>query len=354
MGKLQQLVRTRESYFEKISGMSRASQNAKKFSINSFELFCSEQFKITPVEKMIDELKKEEDKNIIYDVLQKWINWETINDVKNRFSHINGYLYYHGIKISPQDVQNNLNFPKIRKRQPYGVKLDELQDIINPAPYFKKTLYLALISSGIRIGEAVRIRKKDLDFSRNHIKITVPAEVSKNGISRITWMSKEAEKYNIKNINKLNDDDRVWRSDKPLYWENNVISEASMFRRYTDNANLTARYSSGVRKITLHSLRSYFITKGNKVDFGFGHALAGHDYYMKSYDRYDEDELYDMYLKLEPHLGVFDLTLKNQEITELQKINEKYQAIVNEKEKLEITIKNVVKSVLAEEKDCET
>jgi len=349
MGKLQQLVRTRDSYYEKISGMSRSSHKAKKFAIQGFERFCKEQFSISPVEKLIDELKEEEE-NIIYDVIQKWINWESIDDIKNRFSHLNGYLYYHGIKISSQDVRHNLNFPKVKKRQPYGVKLEELQDIMSPVPYIKKALYLALVSSGMRIGEALRIQKKDLNFSRNRIQITIPAEIAKNGIERITWLSKEAEKYNIKKINKLDDDELVWGSSKPLHWENNVISQVIMFGRYTVKANLDMKYASGIRKITLHSLRSYFITKGNKVDFGFGHALGGHDYYMK---RYDEDDLYDMYLKLEPHLGIFDLTLKNQEITELQKVNEKYQAIVNEKEKLEITIKSVVKSVLAEEKDCE-
>jgi len=69
-------------------------------------------------EKMIEELKGEEE-NIIYDILQKWIKWETLKDVKNRFSHLNGYLYYHGIKISPQDIRHNLKMPKKTKREQY-------------------------------------------------------------------------------------------------------------------------------------------------------------------------------------------------------------------------------------------
>ena len=44
MGKLQQLVRTRESFFEKISGMSHSSKKAKKFAINSFDRFSNEEF----------------------------------------------------------------------------------------------------------------------------------------------------------------------------------------------------------------------------------------------------------------------------------------------------------------------
>jgi integrase len=322
MGKLSHLVRTRESYYEKISDMSLSSRKGKRFAIESFERFASEKYKVGSCEVMIEEMKGEKDENIIYDILQEWIKWETLKDVKNRFTHLNGYFYYHGIKISSQDVRHNLKMPKKMKREQYAAKIEELQDIMNPIPFYKKALYLALISSGMRIGEALRIRKKDLDFSRSRIMITVSSDVAKNGMARITWMSKEAERYNIKKINLLqDDDDLVWGSDNVSQWQNNVIGEGVMFARYADNAKLDMKYDSGTRKITLHSLRAYFITKGNKTDFGFGHALAGNDYYMKSYDRYDPDELFDMYLKLEPHLGIFDLTQKNQQISDLQTAN---------------------------------
>ena len=326
MGKLSHLVRTRETFYEKIRDMSLSSRKSKRFAIENFDRFSKEEFDMESCEKMIEELKTEED-SILYDVLQKWINSLTLADIKNRFSHLNGYLYYHGIKISPQDVRANLTFPKKKKREHYAVKREEILDIISPVPHKKKALYLALVSSGLRIGELLRIKKRDLDFSRSRIKITVPAEVAKNGISRPTWMSKEAERYNIDKINEASDDDLIWGSSQVKHWVSNVIGQDQMFGIYTDNAKLGMKYTSGIRKITLHSFRAYFITKGNKVDFGFGHALAGHDYYMKIYDRYDEDELFDMYLKLEPHLGIFDLTLKNNTITELEKQVERIEIL---------------------------
>jgi integrase len=144
--------------------MSNASIKAKKFAINSFDKFSKEEFDIESAELMIQDMKKEED-IVLYDVLQKWINWETITDVKNRFSHLNGYLYYHGIKISTQDVRYNLQFTKTKKREQYPVKLEEIQDILNPAPYFKKALYLALISSGMRIGGHRRAEHQGRGFS---------------------------------------------------------------------------------------------------------------------------------------------------------------------------------------------
>jgi integrase len=70
-----------------------------------------------------------------------------------------------GIKISPQDVRYNLKFSKTLKREHYPLKREEIIDIITPVPYSKKALYLALVSSGMRIGEALRIRRKDIEFS---------------------------------------------------------------------------------------------------------------------------------------------------------------------------------------------
>jgi len=271
---------------------------------------------------MITELK-EEGENVMYDIFQKWVNQMDLASPQIRFGHLNGYLYYHGIKIIPLDVKNNLTFKKAKKREQYALKREEIVDIISGVKYHKKALYLVLALSGIHIGEALRLKKKDLDFSRSRIKITIPAEISKNGCSRYTWMSDEATKYNIKKINSLFDEDLIWGSKNSAKWETSMINQGILFGNYVDNANLGMKYTSGIRKIILHSLRAYFITKGNKSDFGLGHALAGHEYYMKSYDRYDEDEMFDMYLKLEPHLGIFDLTLKNEQISDLQDVNRK-------------------------------
>ena len=323
MSKLSQIVRTRETYFEKIQNLSNSSIKSKKIAIEDFESFVKREYDIQTCEQMISELK-EESENVMYDVFQKWINGMDLASPQVRFGHLNGYLYYHGIKIIPLDVKNNLTFKKSKKREQYALKREQIADIISPVKHHKKALYLALVSSGMRIGEALQIKKSDLDFSRSRIKIVIPADIAKNGYSRYTWMSDEARKYNIKRINSLSDDDLIWGSKNSSKWETNVVNQGILFGNYVDNARLGMKYASGTRKITLHSLRAYFITKGNKSDFGFGHALAGHDYYMKSYDRYDEDEMFDMYLKLEPYLGIFDLTLLNQQIVDLQTANQKF------------------------------
>jgi len=117
-------------------------------------------------------------------------------------------------------------------------------------------------------------------------------------------------------------------------WKNNVTTEGQNFARLCDNVGLNMKYPSGTRKITIHSFRSYFITKGNKVDdYGFGHAIAGHEHYMKNYERYTDEQLLELYVKLEPELFVFDSTIQKEENENLKEQlrieNEKLQNKIN-------------------------
>ena len=81
MGKLASLVRTRETYFEKIANLSLSSRTAKRIAIKSFDKFSEKEFNITPCEKMISDLKNESEP-VMYDVLQKWINGLAVADMK--------------------------------------------------------------------------------------------------------------------------------------------------------------------------------------------------------------------------------------------------------------------------------
>ena len=79
-------------------------------------------------------------------------------------------------------------------------------------------------------------------------------------------------------------------------------------------------------------MRSWFVTKCNRIDYGFGHALAGHDQYMKRYDRLTLEDKVELYLKAEEILQVFDYTDENKEkkIEALEK-----QLLILEKEQEE-------------------
>jgi len=336
-----QKVRNRENWLMSSSSQALGTQKGKKLALRIFDRFCNENYHTKNCEPIIEELQKTKSVDQALDVLQSWINWSNgknqPNTLRVYFSNVNQYLYYRGIKIDGREIKT-LKFPKLIKRKNYPLHLEEIQRIISPVKYSKKSMYLALISSGMRISECVMIQRKHLDLSLDRIKITIPAEFTKSKEERITFLSKEAEKYNIKHIRSLGDDELVWGISSNSDY--NVSQEDRNFARYCDNVGLDMRYLSGTRKITLHSFRSYFITKGNKIDdAGFGHAIAGHEHYMKSYDRYTDEELLELYLKLEPELYVFDLTIKDKKIRDLEssnkRISELERNMANIKEHLE-------------------
>ena len=331
MGILLESERSRETFFQSISEMSNESKKAKKYAIQDFDDYCAEKYKIRNCDEVIQQMKTDGE-IATYNVLQNWINSMSLRNPKQRFGHLKDYLYYMGIKLSPQDIKHNLRFQKKLKREHYALTRSEIIDIITPVPFAKKGLYLALLSSGMRVGEALQIRRRDIEIG-DRIKITIPAEYTKTGVGRVTWMSKEAARYNIKRIRGLLDNELVWGSETAKSLKYNVANEGKLFGIYADNAKLGMRYSSGTRKITLHSFRSYFITKGNSVNFGFSHSLAGHEYYMKQYNRYTHEQLLEKYLEIEPELAIFDDTKKDIESKQQSTLIKQLQDEVGELEK---------------------
>jgi len=60
----------------------------------------------------------------------------------------------------------------------------------------------------------MRMRKNQLDFTKERIQVTIPAKHSKNGRERITFFSKEAAKFLRPILKKLDDNDTVFTKNK--------------------------------------------------------------------------------------------------------------------------------------------
>jgi len=176
------VLRTQESYYEKIAVKAPGTQIGIKHSIISFFSYCMEKGLGDPLIVM----KKSEEN--CYDLLQGWINWNSkrgiaASTIKENFSRLKGFLYYMGIKITKEDVKANLDFPKIVKEEPIPLTYEGIQQILQFSG-IKKALYLSLLSSGMRIGETVQLRKKDFDFTTKRVTIRIPAGITKTKRSR--------------------------------------------------------------------------------------------------------------------------------------------------------------------------
>jgi len=334
--------KSKESYQQRISTEPIKTQRCRLYAMKNFEQFVSATYEKT-TDDVIEELlltKKNDRENkfeeILYDMLQKWINWNEKTDKKPQtirvaFSNLRKYLFYRGIKTNEQDIREYLRFPKIPKEERYPLSTKEYRAIVDGfsrTPLFQAAC-LALGSSGMRIGELMRIKKRHLDLSKKRIKVTIPAD-AKTRAGRITYFSKETLEKLQKRLEKIGPDDYVFCHQSP---ESGSTTLRKGLTRLVDKLGFDERYqTNNIRKITSHSFRAYFFTKAaRKHGENYAHRMIGHGGYLLQYDRMTEDEKLNMYLDLEPDLMVID-QMKNE--LEIKKLREENESIIELREEV--------------------
>ncbi|MGI0021687.1 MAG: tyrosine-type recombinase/integrase [Nitrososphaeraceae archaeon] len=349
--------KTKESYVEKIANDPIGTQRNKLYSIRNLERFVESKHHeaLDDIINQLLALSTDERQTALYDILQDWINWNYARRVNNSttramFSFLRRYLYYRGMKTDPQDIKENLRFGKKRDEERYPLSKKEYQEILN---YFsrnpkRQALYLVLGSSGMRIGEALRLRKKDLDFARTRVKVNIHADITKTKAGRTTYISKEAEEKLRPILEKLKPNDLIFKFAHTNNRFHATIAESSVLGHAVDKLGFGSKYESNKRrKITSHSFRSYFFTAAvRKHGENYAHRLTGHGGYLTQYDRMTEDEKLKMYLELEPDLLVFDQTKNELEIKQLKEKNEILSDLEKEIKKLRETQANQDKIIV--------
>jgi len=241
------------------------------------------------------------------------------------------FLSYNDIELTRKQEKN------VRNKTPEGGTITEEADLtkemvrqlLNACDIRLKALILVLISSGVRIGEALNIHFDDIKFSDDGTYgILSLRGVSKtrghklkNRYSRVTFINKEA-------VEVLQQWYKVRRSfieiscKKSLgRWEPSDIDDerifpfgisamGASFRTALKRANLFEQdKETGRASIHYHLFRKYFITTmtysgipDKFVNFYVGH-LGELD---RAYNKQSKDKLLEMYLKGEPHLRIFD------------------------------------------------
>jgi len=204
--------------------------------------------------------------------------------------------------------------------------LIDLKKILTYADIRVKAFYLALLSSGMRIGELCKIKLGDIDFNGNPTKVNIRAQYTKSGNNRITFFSSEATKA----VNE-------WLLEREKYL-NVACKRAKVFQQYhkrtqekpLDDKRLfpftpsTIRYSwnrlleradldstdeqTKYHTYHVHVLRKFFRTYMSLIiPYDIVEALLGHEGYLTTcYRRYSEEQLGQFYLKGEPNILVFE------------------------------------------------
>ena len=308
-----------QSYLNRIQQKSKGTvQNVSNY-LKRFDRYLVETYNKSNEVVITEILADPEDKRyrVIFDILQDYVNYlsakknhlgtTTISSgyVRHSMYSIKSYLRFHGFKITSEDLVDSVTLPRIIEEEREPLSRDKLQALLNNVTGLRRILYFVMTSSGLRINEAIRLRKRDFNLNEySRVLVKVSAKISKTRKPRITFISEESERLFRPILDNIGDDDCPFNPAN-RDWEKVRLSESQIFGRIRDKLGFNDKYESGVHHISLtDSFRSWFVTKCNRIDFGFGHALAGHETYMKRYDRMSVKEKIDFYVRAEKTLQV--------------------------------------------------
>jgi len=313
---------TTESYFTHIKTKSKSHQSLSKIALDWFEKFLLGKFSGKTMKNVLeDSMKQKQDepqkhsKNL-FAILQNYINYLELqgtspSTIREYFNLVKKYLNWFGFEVYAEAVKSRLNFPQKIEEEDYPLTIEDIKTVMNGASASRRVLYLFLSSSGMRIQETLKLRKSDLDFTHARVMVVIKGSYTKTKKPRKTFITKEAF-WNLKPILKnKKDDDLIFTDNQDSEKAKHI--EQDYFHHLRTKIGLDDRYDNGRHKITLHSFRSWFITKCNRLDADFGNALSGHGRYMSRYVRLTDSEKCNLFIKAESTISIYERVDEDQE-----------------------------------------
>jgi site-specific recombinase XerD len=294
---------SRIEYEKNIFNVCDRTKQSYATALNNFENFC---YQKTQDLELIKKLKNIEDEKL-WDFLQKWIDSNSNlepGSVKIFFSHIKKYLYFCGIKITNQEINDNLKFITANKKPLYLLTQKEIAQILNELSYRDKTLFLCQISSGLGIGELVQLTKAQLTYVNRRMIVTL--NPSKNN-EKITVFGKESTDM-IKPILRTKDkDDFLFGTNKNSHYSE--INKEQVLRRALKRCSLDMTYPNSRRhKINTSSFRFFHFVNVSEYDYNFACYLRGCDNKINptQINQMSNEELLDRYFEIEDKLTIYN------------------------------------------------
>lgn len=249
--------------------------------------------------------------------------------------------YSLGVEISKKQMKvlkDKLPKGKRARTEDGDLTRERLRNILTHCDAKGNALFLLLASSGIRIGEALKLQLYDINFTSDPIKVRVRGEITKEGDAYYSFISSEAkealdewlkvrESYLQSSVNrgrglsKLGNGQGVKDINDTRLFPFSMDVANSMWMIAVRKTKLDERDNSTKRhKFHIHLLRKFFQSqmKYAGVPEDVVEALIGHSGYLdEAYRRYLPEQIVEMYKKGEPYLLV-------SVPTEIQEIQTKF------------------------------
>jgi integrase len=250
----------------------------------------------------------------VYKVLDEYVGWMVgtcklaPHSLKNDLSVAKKWLRLQGFDISNDLLRGKVEMPRMFIRTVDRAPTPaELRSMILHTNARGKAMLSMLASSGMRIGELLSLRVKDIDFNRSPVTVFLRAEVTKDRQPRYCFLSDEAISF-LRNFlgDRISDQEAYLfpttsrgrkheLGNKPMtYWNADKI-----FTKAVQNAGLEKKDDYGRDVLHIHTLRKFFFSQlvpalGREVV----EALMGHKNFLDaSYRRFTMDQMAEQYLK---------------------------------------------------------
>ena len=260
------------------------------------------------------------DHDDLYGALQKWISGNALlpRTAKSYFGIIRQYLNYRGIRLDPLDAKQNLRFSTVYEEELHPLSRGEIVKVLKECSGRRRMLYLAQISSGMRIGELVRLQGRHIRTDAARLTVKIPPQITKKRRGRTTFFSSEVAGMLLPILRTLGESDPVFLAGTI---SNAAANEAKYMKRAVLRAGLGERYETNRRlKITTHSFRAFFITQMSRHDPNLAKMLSGQKGYMLQYDRLTDEEKLAKYIKFEPDLLIMGGTPPKNEVNTVDRL----------------------------------
>lgn len=242
-------------YVEKLKRMGYSSNTISAYSyyFNEFLLYHRP--------KQLKELGKPDVETFQnYLVQKKALSVNTMRQVANSLK-----FYFEKI-LGEQREGFYVDIPKKEKRLPEVLSEHEIIRILNATENAKHKIILALLySSGLRVGELVKVRVQDLDFDRSVVFV----KGGKGNKDRYTVMSEEIKpylKYYLKEFSP-----NYWLIENHLRKQYSTSSIRSILKKSAKLAEITK--SVNPHKLR-HSFATHLLERG--TDIRYIQELLGH------------------------------------------------------------------------------
>lgn len=293
----------RDDWLNRYEGKTKSQA---KIALRAFDLFVNVRYSKNENLLLESCLKNSEDHRylVLDSMVQYWLLGLEFSPatIRNYFSFVRSYLRRFGIKTYKEDIREFVKLPRKIKERKEPLSRDIAKRIIEVSDPKYVMLWLFLIATGMRIGEAMECRKSWLDLSLlkeyGLVLVKIPAEDTKASTERYTFLTGQ-----------------VWQMVKPYYDSRILVTDPLLDISYDaaeeymswvrEKLGLLDRYTTGFHKLTIHSFRSVTRTVlSDKCGVEFSWYILGEEGYLPEYYRKSYEDGAKLYKLAEPELTI--------------------------------------------------